>query len=1504
MQELPLLDEKQRILQRCSLLEEHDLDSRERISELLDQSFHSQPVLKNVAKSNVVAQRAVGIDDSKFTGMSDKSSTSDVQVLADYIAKAMNSNRLPIPEPPIFAGDPLKYVDWEVSFRTLVERSGIPDSDKIHYLKRYVTGPAKEAIGGLFLLQSSNAYEKAKEKLKARFGSDFAVAEAFRSELQNWPKIRNNDNLQLQKFAGFLSQCEIAMTQIKGLEILNDSKQNIAQLKKLPEALANRWKRKIVQHKKAAGEFPVFSMFVQFPNYESDILNDPAFVNYSANNDSMKQVKRSDKPKSTTHLSNSIPSDGNSNAEVKSSCTFCKLSNHEVVECMRLGNKSVEQKKQFLHDNNLCFSCLKATNHRSAQCTAGTTCKKCGKSHPTALHKNSQPEVAQPIGSKHKTSNKNESSEVQQSKPVAVSLNNDARKTSGAFAPKIQATESKSLATCIDNHVAQNHGLSSMVVPVWLSSSKQPSYNTSRALIPLKTIIGKNHHDPFAVQTPLGWSIIGKTRKGSSKTGPISHRITTLQNPGHADLEPKLVQTCQRICTWLKKRFELLQKELAKDEQYRSDYISLMNSIIESGDAELVQTDHKATPGDVWYIPHFGVYHPTKPDKISVVFDCSAKFHNKSLNDHLLQGPDLLNSLIGVLHRFRKGKIAIMCDIQRMFHMFKVYESDRNFLRFLWYKDNCMLEVAEYRMAVHLFAKDFILNDSYVDDGLVSLDSKEQAVAVIDRAIEICSQGNIRLHKFVFNDKEVLKTIPSSEKAAKCQDLDLQAASSSLPIERALGMRWCVEQDQFQFRATLNSQSTTRREILSTIASVFDPLGFISPFVLLRKQILQEMCRDKLDWDDPLPDHLKTRWHAWKHDLLASDKIKIDQNLKTGLRLTDVTREVFWTDSKVVLGYVHNEARRFHVYVANRVQQICSVTSVDQWHYINTKENPADIASRGATVAKLVDSRWFNGPEVLWNSSFEPEPIVETEAGLSPIDPEANATCHDTQSSKKLTMDDRLRVYSSLSSAVRAVDKLHSCVRAKKAKKNKNSRVEMLEKAKMTIIHVRWVQQEGFAEYEHIRQDNLSKSSALSKLEPFIDTVGVLTVGGQLKSASLPFAEAHPIVLLKTSHVTKLILAECHERVKHQGQGITINEIRSSGFWVIGASSLVSSYIHSCVSGRRLRRPNKTQKMADLPSERVTCNPPFTYVGCDCFGPFIVKDNQKELKRYGVIFTCMASRAIHIEIIDDMSTDAFINAVKCLVAIKGLIRQLHTDKGTNFIGAANELSKALTGGSNLKLLKYAQSNHFDFVTNTPHSSHMGGVWEGHIRSVLNSILVNYHNRLDMSTLRTFLYEVMAVVNCRPLTAHNDGHRTAAALSPNQLLTMESKVVLPPPEVFENADTYSRKRWRIVQGLANVFWARWHKEYLQTLKMRQKWTKANPNIEVNDIVILKYENKHRNHWSLARVVSTIPGRDGFVRKVKLLIADCNISNKGKRLTPQTFLERPIHKVVLLCRLNKP
>ena len=169
----------------------------------------------------------------------------------------------------------------------------------------------------------------------------------------------------------------------------------------------------------------------------------------------------------------------------------------------------------------------------------------------------------------------------------------------------------------------------------------------------------------------------------------------------------------------------------------------------------------------------------------------------------------------------------------------------------------------------------------------------------------------------------------------------------------------------------------------------------------------------------------------------------------------------------------------------------------------------------------------------------------------------------------------------------------------------------------------------------------LMTNSPVLKLDPFLDDHGLLRVGGRLEKSTLPLELKHPIILPRSSHVTDLIIGHFHEKVRHQGKGITMNEIRSNGLWVRGLSAAVSSQIHKCVRCRRQRRSTEGQKIADLPQERVESTPPFMYCGMDCFGPFIVREGRKDLKRYGVIFTCMSSRAVRIEELDDMTTDAF-----------------------------------------------------------------------------------------------------------------------------------------------------------------------------------------------------------------------------------------------------------------------
>lgn len=204
--------------------------------------------------------------------------------------------------------------------------------------------------------------------------------------------------------------------------------------------------------------------------------------------------------------------------------------------------------------------------------------------------------------------------------------------------------------------------------------------------------------------------------------------------------------------------------------------------------------------------------------------------------------------------------------------------------------------------------------------------------------------------------------------------------------------------------------------------------------------------------------------------------------------------------------------------------------------------------------------------------------------------------------------------------------------------------------------------------------------------------------------------------------------------------------------------------------------------------------------------------------------------------------------------------------------------------------------------NVPSASHFGGVWERQIRTVrgvMSALLEKNGSQLDDEALRTFLCEVEAIINSRPLTVDNlNDPDSLNPLTPNHLLTMKSKVILPPPGMFQSPDLYSRKRWRRIQHLANEFWSRWRKEFLLTLQQRQKWNYPRRDLAINDVVIVKDDNLPRNCWQLARVSRTDVAKDGHVRTVQVVLGDPALTADGRRTRPLRYLERPVQKLILL------
>ena len=620
--------------------------------------------------------------------------------------------------------------------------------------------------------------------------------------------------------------------------------------------------------------------------------------------------------------------------------------------------------------------------------------------------------------------------------------------------------------------------------------------------------------------------------------------------------------------------------------------------------------------------------------------------------------------------------------------------------------------------------------------------------------------------------------------------------------------------------------------------------------------------------------------------------VRVSQTLQQELEY-EKTNEVFWTDSKVVLGYINNEARRFHTFVANRVQQIREHTSPSQWHYIDTKSNPADDASRGLSASNLIKgTRWISGPAFSWenreswsstNEHYEP-------FELSPDDKEVKKVSTFTTGAKEppASLLKRLEYFSEWFRAKRAVAAcqrylhvLQDKVRAKKeqtsnmkapaAQKYQPVETEEMKCAEREIIRklqneafnkeIKALASLGLRDEVQTRQRNqaVKQASALYRLDPFLDKHGVLRVGGRIKQASLADDIKHPAILPRGGRVTELIIRDFHEKTQHQGRGFTLNEIRSSGYWIIGCSGAVSNLIKNCVTCQRLRAKVQEQKMADLPEDRLEPSPPFSYCGVDFFGPWYVKEGRQELKRYGVLSTCVASRAVLLEVCHTMETDSFLNALRRFVCRRGPIRQLRADQGSNFIGVRRELREALAEMDQNKVkteLLKMNCDWIEFNFNAPAASHMGGVWERQIktvRSVLSALLKKNGTQLNDEALRTFMCEAEAVINSRPLTTDTiTSPVSPEALTPNHLLTMKTKVILPPPGTFQAADQYSRKQWRRVQHLTNEFWTRWRKEFLHSLQERQKWVRPRRNLEVGDVVIIKDNDAPRNQWQLARV----------------------------------------------------
>lgn len=1145
--------------------------------------------------------------------------------------------------------------------------------------------------------------------------------------------------------------------------------------------------------------------------------------------------------------------------------------------------------------------------------------------------------------------------------------------------------------------------------------------DNAEALLPLEVRKGERG-EPFAVKTLLGWSVNGPGRVlDSFPTSSVSNFVSveTLDRKVDAlwDIENerilnekcpmssndrKVLSLWDGNCKMVDGHFELpipwkpdvelpnnvamarsrlksLQVSLVKrglEDRYNEE----INKLFVNGYAELVPEAEISKESGVWYVPHHAVISDKKPDKVRIVYDCAAQFQGESLNDKCLQGPDMNNMLIHVLLRFRQYRYAIMSDVEAMYYQVLVPITDRDALRFLWVNEDG--SVKHCRMTRHLFggvwcssiatyalrkscglvedcdplASEIVHKSFYVDDCLISVASPEDVMRVVQGTKSVLKEGGFNLTKFVINDQELLSRVPPDDRAKEVKELCIEANS------KALGVKWCVTQDHFYFDVDfVNQIKVTRRSILSIVSSTFDPLGLLSPIIVVGRLLFQEATRLKLGWDEIVPDQLRSKWVSWLYDLNSVTDIKIPRCVTFGkddetkievhhfsdasskaygccsylrsvaesgeakvslliskakvaplktitlprleLQAAVMSAQVdamlrqeldlqicnshFWVDSEIVLKYILNENRRFHVFVANRIGLIRELTNPSQWHHIAGKDNPADVVSRGINPKDLDVDQWCNGPEFLRKEEIHFESTI-TGPMLLDNDPEVKSDreCFVVSQGDEHPIDTLSKHYSSWYRLKRAVAWWMKLIRRLRNKDQGSSPLSVDEIQEAEMVVVKHVQRGSFSsEIQRLGEGRkVSKKSEIKALDPLLDSNGMLVVGGRIRRSQFHEQVKHPYLIPSDHSVAQLIVSEVHQ-VAHLGCEWIVSQVRKR-YWIIGLRRIVKAVSKRCVECKKLFAEPCLQKMADLPAERLEPNnPPFYYTGVDCFGPFGIKQGRSEVKRYGCIFTCLTTRAIHMEKLNSLDTNSFINAFRRFVSRRGVPSKIWSDNGTNFVGANTELRKSFEEIDQEQVRKCALKLQVEWSFNPPYASHMGGIWERLIRTVrkVMSGLQNMGSRLSDEMFETLLCEVESIVNGRPITKVSDDVNDLECLTPNHLLMLQGQASVSIGR-FADVDLYKRK-WRCVQYLAQQYWTRWIREYIPELQKRQKWLKVQRNVKPGDVVLVVAENTPRGIWPMGRVIQTKQGADGLVREAKVK-------------TKSTVLTRPVTKLVFL------
>ena len=1047
-----------------------------------------------------------------------------------------------------------------------------------------------------------------------------------------------------------------------------------------------------------------------------------------------------------------------------------------------------------------------------------------------------------------------------------------------------------------------------------------------------------------------------------------------------------------------------------RDPTSREEIVKQFQKLLDNEYVEEVPDDEKdARVG--WMLPMFAV---PKPDSLTtkqrLVCDGSAKYYNKCLNDAIISGPCIIPDITLTLTQFRHKNIAICGDIEAMFLRIKMKPEDRTYHRF-YFARRPGDDPTEYWFNVHSFgnagspavstnvvkihaennkdrypkAYELLTENTHVDDTLCSFDTVAETIEAGKQCKDLLAEIKMAWSKMASNSPDVLKAFPQ-----EMWDKDFSLVSDSLemtmPTKKALGLVWDSEKDEFSFKEGLKigigkADKITKRRILQEQARLFDPLGYVSPIIIMARIIMQRCWVSNLDWDEEVPSEIASQWREWAESCSELPSIRIPRVLvpkKEGKEISNVQlhtfndasgeahatviyvrveyddgevyinlvaskaklnpikgitmpraeltaaklgtlmskginkilnpdKKYYWSDSRNVLCWLKSETAQLKVYVANRVDTILAFTKAEEWRYVNTKHNPADLASRGCTAGQLIQNDiWAKGPDFLQRPETEwPEYREELQldkAGEAEVKLDKTPTVIASVLTKeKAHLFLRLKYVTSLVQLYKLMENY-----VKGVSKILKVEVPTLTREKA----LQWLIKEAQASFFGEEREALSKGkcinneSRLKSLRPFLDKEGILRVQSRLASVKeLPEDVRFPILLPPEAKITELLTKHCHSVNLSHAAGFyhTLNELQKK-YWIVKGKTLVKRIVSDCVSCKRLRKLPLTQVQGDIPSYRVPIpgeyRTPFENTIFDGMGPFMVLRGRARVKRWIIIFACMITRAVHVEIIHDCSMDEFLMCFDRFVARRGRPRLLRSDNHRSYTGAEADLQN-MWASWNQDLMDERGYEDIQWLFSPPRAPHTQGSIERLVAMFKRALYNNVQwESLTDSVLTTVAVKAECMLNLRPITAVSSSPDDFRAITPDDFLKPAHHRDVGPLPV-DDGERKLKKYFNKVNSTLDSIWNYFAGQILPSFNTTTmpEGEKVRRDIKVGDIVAV-LETKTKGRWPVARVVAVHPSRhDGHVRVVDLQEAKYVGGDAKKRYEPRK-ITRDIRKLMLV------